>query len=169
MDTSESAPQSATLSLALSTQPPSAGREETTETTEVRSGPAPSGPQPAPQVAIPADIWEKPCSELDSLFGGDADASIYGELTAGSVSKIMRIILADMREEQESLAGNSTIDPVSFLDLGSGTMRNSIQVASEMVTNVQEEKDQDQDQDYLYDLPELCQREVASDSDSDDS
>jgi hypothetical protein len=35
------------------------------------------------------------------------------------------------------------------------------------VTNVQEEKDQDQD--YLYDLPELCQREVASDSDSDDS
>jgi hypothetical protein len=137
MDTSDSAPQSATLSLALSTQPPSAGREETTETTEVRSGPAPSGPQPAPQVAIPAGIWEKPCSKLDSLFGGDADASIYGELTAGSVSKIMRIILADMREDQESLAGNSTIcntiaDPVSFLDLGSGTMRISIQVAFEI-------------------------------------
>jgi hypothetical protein len=31
------------------------------------------------------------------------------------------------------------------------------------------DKEEEEDEDYLYDLPELCQREVASDSDSDHS
>jgi hypothetical protein len=78
---------------------------------------------PAPQPEF-AKLWEKPGKSLDSLFGGDADASIYGELTTGSVRNILRVIQVDQ--------GSQDNERTFLLDVGSGTMRVPIQAAFEM-------------------------------------
>jgi hypothetical protein len=60
---------------------------------------------------------------------GDADVSIYGELTPGSANRILRIIQADQADQgsqgsQGSQDEDTTIaTPVSILDVGSGTNR----------------------------------------------
>jgi hypothetical protein len=65
--------------------------------------------------------WENPCGKLDTLYGGDADASIYGEMTAGSMVDIMAA--ADRAKQVDT--------PMVFLDIGAGTMRCAIQAAFE--------------------------------------
>jgi hypothetical protein len=81
---------------------------------------------PAPQPKV-AKLWEKPSKSLDSLFGGDANASVYGELTPGSVKSILRIIQADQADQ-----GSQDDGRMLLLDVGSGTMRVPIQAAFEM-------------------------------------
>jgi hypothetical protein len=119
----------------LPMQTPIGAPGATTDTTEDGPKPAPSRPAPAPAPApAPTEAtqlstqlskgWQRTCRRSDQIFGGDADASIYGELTPDSVAGILLIIKA-ARARQESQT------PMSFLDIGSGTMRIPIQVAFE--------------------------------------
>jgi hypothetical protein len=108
-------------------QTPIGASGATADTTEDGPRPAPPGPAPAPAPTEATQLsksWQRPCIRSDQIFGGDAAASIYGELTRDSVAGILLIIKA-ARARQESQT------PMSFLDIGSGTMRIPIQVAFE--------------------------------------
>jgi hypothetical protein len=125
-----SPPSSSAPSLTQSTIVTSGATADTTD--EDRSGPAPSRLALTSKVGYDPNMWERPCNKTNETYGGDAKASIYGELTRGSVTRLLHMVADSLQAKQKSQDGDTTIaTPVSILDIGAGTMRFAIQAAFE--------------------------------------
>jgi hypothetical protein len=138
---------------------------------------------------------ERAIGEVETAMG-DANDSIYGELTPTSVNRMVLMIAGSLQAEQESQEGDTTIaTPVSLLDVDGDALDASdfngvgvvymfdegfVPTLMEHIGNCWNNSKEfqtwgerldkmtnNEDEVYLYDdLPELLRRDGASDSDS---